>query len=141
MHFECGDVNQKAGPDELVVLVMIAQHVTDILAKEALDAFAEFLNAINVRLRHSPRAIRRIRRAWFEFLDPLLHPEIPRHICRQIALDWESFDRLNRDRLCRVDVAQPRHTHQPWDAVNLGRTRSALPRFAIPAAGKVVSLS
>ena len=57
MHFERGGVNEKARPDELVVHVMVAQHMADVLAKKALDAFAEFLHAIDVLLCHPPRAV------------------------------------------------------------------------------------
>ena len=56
MHLERGDVNKKARPDELVVLVMIAQHMADILAKKTLDAFPEFLDAIDVLLLPSARS-------------------------------------------------------------------------------------
>src|SRR5476649_931359 len=34
--------------DELVVLVVIAQHVADVLAQEALDALAKLLHALDV---------------------------------------------------------------------------------------------
>ncbi len=40
---------------------MLAQYVADVLAEEALDALAELLRAINVRLPDAPRAIGRIR--------------------------------------------------------------------------------
>src|SRR5271168_2759679 len=43
IHFERGDIDQEARTDEFVVLVVIAQHVTDVLAQEALDALAKFL--------------------------------------------------------------------------------------------------
>ena len=75
VHLECGGVNEKARPDEFIVLVMIAQHVANILAKKALDAFAEFLHAIDVLLLHPPRSVRRIGRSRFELLDLLLHLE------------------------------------------------------------------
>ena len=84
VHLQRRHVNEKTRPDELVVLVMVAQHVADILAKKTLDAFPEFLHAIDVLLRHPPRAVGRVRRARFEFLDPLFHREIPRNIRDQI---------------------------------------------------------
>ena len=39
------------------VQLMIAHHMADVLAKEALDALAEFLDAIDVALLHPPGAI------------------------------------------------------------------------------------
>ena len=51
MHLQRGGVDEKARPDELVVLVMIAQDVADVLAEEALDALPELLHAVHVLLR------------------------------------------------------------------------------------------
>ena len=57
MHLERRGVDQETRADELLVLVVIAQHVADVLAQEALDALAELLHAIDVRLRHAPGAV------------------------------------------------------------------------------------
>ena len=57
MHLERRCIDEEARPDELLVLVVIAQHVADVLAQEALDALAEFLHAIDVALLHPPRAV------------------------------------------------------------------------------------
>jgi len=44
MHFELGDPHQEARAGEcLLVLLVIADHVADVLAQEALDALAELL--------------------------------------------------------------------------------------------------
>ena len=51
--------------------------MADILAKEAFDALAKFLDPINVRLGNAPGAVRRVGRAWFEFLDFFLNAKIP----------------------------------------------------------------
>ena len=80
MHLERGGVNQKARPDEFVVLPVIAQDVADVLAEEALDALAELLDAIDVGLRHAPGAVRRVGRARLERPDFFLHAEIPRNV-------------------------------------------------------------
>src|ERR1700733_13805349 len=69
VHLERGGINEKARTDEFVVLAMVAQDMADVLAKEALDAFPKFLDAVDVSLRHSPGAIGRVGRAWFEFFD------------------------------------------------------------------------
>ena len=47
---------------------MIAQHVADVLAEEALDALAELLHALDVRLRHPPRAVGGVGRPRLERL-------------------------------------------------------------------------
>ena len=71
MHLERRDVDQEARSDELLVQVMVAQDVADVLAQEALDALPELLHPVDVRLRHAPGAVRRVRRARLERLDPL----------------------------------------------------------------------
>ena len=63
MHFERGGIDKQTRADELIVLVVLAQHVAHVLAEEALDAFAELLHALHVRLLHAPGAVGGIRRA------------------------------------------------------------------------------
>jgi hypothetical protein len=55
MHFERGDIDQISRPNELFMHAMIAQHVTNILAKETLDALSE----IPERDRYLPVAFAR----------------------------------------------------------------------------------
>src|SRR6185503_18067389 len=57
MHLERCRERDKSRPDEFVVLFMIAQHVADVLAEVALDAFPEFLNAVDIALSNPPRPI------------------------------------------------------------------------------------
>src|SRR5947207_9219898 len=109
MHLERGGVDQKARTDELVVLAVIAEDMADILAKETLDAFPEFLDAIDVFLLHSPGAIRRVGRTRLEGLDLFLYSKIPGHVRDQVLRDRERFDRLDRDRLVERQVVEPRH--------------------------------
>ena len=61
VHLQRRRVDQEARADELVVLVVVAQHVADVLAQEALDALAELLHALDVFLLHAPGAVRRVR--------------------------------------------------------------------------------
>src|SRR5690349_6104235 len=46
VHFECRGIDEEARADEFAVLVVVAEHVANVLAEEALDTFAEFLHAI-----------------------------------------------------------------------------------------------
>src|ERR1700740_2101591 len=48
VHLERGCINQKPRTDELIVHRVLAKHVTNILAQEALDAFSKLLNSIDV---------------------------------------------------------------------------------------------
>ena len=84
VHLERRGVDQEARADELVVHLVVAQHVADVLAQEALDALPEFLHAIDVRLRHPPGAVRRVGRPRLERLDRLLHLEVPRDVGDQV---------------------------------------------------------
>src|SRR5207247_2385718 len=77
MHFERCDVHEISGTNELLVQMMFSQDVAHVLTKETLDALSEFLNAINILLRHSPGSFGRIRLAWVELFDLFLYTEIP----------------------------------------------------------------
>ena len=57
IHLQLRRVDQEARTDEFLVQVVIAQHVAHVLAQEALDALAEFLDAVDVGLLHAPRAV------------------------------------------------------------------------------------
>src|SRR5262245_23598112 len=50
IHLERGGVDHVARSDELVEHMMVAQYVADVLTQKALDALAEFLNALRVHL-------------------------------------------------------------------------------------------
>jgi hypothetical protein len=78
MHLERRGVHQESWSNELLVLLMIAQDVTDVLAQEALDALSEFLDPVHVALVHLPGAVGEIRLPRFERLDLLFDAEIPR---------------------------------------------------------------
>ena len=54
MHFEAGDADEEAGAAEFFLFVMVAKDVADVLAEEAFDAFAEFLDAVDVDLGNFP---------------------------------------------------------------------------------------
>ena len=85
VHFQRGGINQEAGADELLVLVVVAQHVADVLAEETFDALAEFLHAVDVLLLHAPGAVRGVGLARLELLDLLLDAKIPGNIGGQVA--------------------------------------------------------
>jgi hypothetical protein len=57
MKFQSGDVHEKSRSDKVIMKMMVAKNVTDVLTKEALNAFAEFLHAVHVFLHHSPRPV------------------------------------------------------------------------------------
>src|SRR5580658_2046758 len=50
MHLQRGGIHEQPRADELLLQVMIADHMADVLAQEAFDTLAEFLDAIDVLL-------------------------------------------------------------------------------------------
>ena len=103
-----------------LVLVVIAQHVADVLAEEALDALPELLDAVDVALLHPPGAVGRIGRTRLELPDLLLDVVVPRDVGDQILDRRKRAHRLDRHGLAQVQRAEPRHAHQPRLAVDLG---------------------
>src|SRR5580692_4189796 len=97
MHLQRRGVDEESRTDEFIVHLVIAQNVADILAQETLDAFTEFLNAVDVFLIHEPSAVSIIRLARLELFDGLLDAKIPRDIRDQIANLRESPHRFDRD--------------------------------------------
>ena len=57
MHFQSRHAHQKTRPAEANLLMMLAQYVADILTEKALDALAEFLDAVRLHLREIPVGI------------------------------------------------------------------------------------
>ncbi len=139
VHLERRRIDEKSRPDELFVLHVVAKDVANILAEITLDALAKFLNAVDVGLLHPPRAVCGIRRPRLELLDALLDLVVPRDVADQILDRREGAHRFDGDRFGNVDRVKPRHAHQLWLAVDLGRTRSALAGLTVPTAGEIRS--
>src|SRR5205823_6632768 len=78
------------GTDKAVEQPVIAQHMAHVLAEEAFDALAEFLDPLDVGLRHAPCTVRRIGAAGLELPDARLRPEVPRDVGHEI------LDRVKR---------------------------------------------
>ena len=121
MHLEGGSVNKKSRTYKLVVLLVITKDVTDILTQKTLDAFPEFLHAVDVRLLHPPRAVLGVGRPWVKFLDAFLDLVVPRYISDKILNRRKCPHGLDRHGLRNVDRVQARHTQQLWHAVDLSR--------------------
>ena len=140
VHLQRGGIDQQARADELIVLVMVPQHMADVLTQEAFDALAEFLRPLHVGLDHIPGAVGVVGGAGPEGLDGVLDPVVPRHIGHKILDDREGLHGLNRDWLGEIEIPHSRHAHQSRLAVDLGAARAALAGLAIPTAGQIASL-
>src|SRR5438067_1198282 len=140
IHFQSCRIDQEARADKLLVHVMLAQNMADILAKEALDAFAEFLNAVGVLLGHAPSPVRRVGRARSKFGDVFFHAVIPRHIGDQISDVGKGLHRLDGYGLFQRKRVQARHAHELGHSVNFSGARPALAGLAVPSHGEIVGL-
>ena len=96
-----------------LVQVMVAQDVADVLAQEALDALAEFLDAVDVLLGHAPGAVGGVRRPRLERRDALLDPVVPGDVGHQVLDERKGPHRLDRDRLVERQCVHARHAHEP----------------------------
>jgi len=121
MHFERGRVNQESWTDELLVQVMVAQHMANILAKKTLDALTKFLYALHVFLVNSPGPVGSVRFAGLEFLDAGLDVHVPGNVGDQILNQRERFHGLNGDGLLNRQRVRTCHAHELRHAVDFSR--------------------
>src|ERR1700682_2870053 len=118
MHLERGGVDKVTRAHKLVVLAVVAQDVTDILAKEALDALAKFLYPFDVDLLYAPRTVRRVGRTRPELLDGFLDGEVPGDIGNQVPYQRKRVHGFDDHGHIQVQIAEPRHAHEFWRAVD-----------------------
>src|SRR4029450_6679753 len=122
---------QEARADALIQLLLVAQHVADVLAQVAFDALAEFLNAVDVLLHHAVVAIG-VARPRLEGRNAFLLPVIPRHIGDPVLDHGEGLDRLPGGDRMGLEASHARHTRETRLAVDLAAAGAALPGLAVP---------
>src|SRR5262249_40870478 len=140
MHVEAGQLDEEARTGERALLVLvIANDVADVLAQEALDAFVELLDAIDVLLHHPVGAVglRRLQAQRRHLLGLFV---VVGHVGHEVADQREGPDRRDRDGVARLEQVHAGHAHQARLAVDLGAARAALAGLAGPAAREVVGL-
>src|ERR1700730_11744962 len=64
MHLQPGNANEETRAAKLFLLVVIAQNMTNILAKKTLDALTKFLYSIDIALIHFPSDIGARSKRW-----------------------------------------------------------------------------
>src|SRR5262249_11774392 len=133
MHFERGDPDEEARASELLLLSMVPQDVTNVLAKEAFDALSELLHPVEVRLRHLPLNSR----TRPEGRDLLVHSVVPRDIRDEVLDHRKCLQGRDRDWFVQRERIEPRLARQARPSVDLRRTGAALARLAIPADGEI----
>ena len=97
VHIERRCINEQARADEFLMQVMLPQHMANILAQEAFNTFVELLDAVNILLDHPPRALRKVRVAWFEGLDFFLGFIVPGNVGDQVFNQRKRPHRLHGD--------------------------------------------
>src|SRR5438874_4451759 len=112
VHVEAGQLDEEARPRErALVLLVIADHVTHVLAQEALDALVELLDAIDVLLHHPVRAVGLrwldAQRRHLPGLDVVVGD-----VGDQVADERERADRGHRDRLAFREGVHAGHAHE-----------------------------
>src|SRR5947209_7157556 len=95
MHLQRSYSYKEPWTRKLLLLVMVAQHVADVLTKETFNAFAELLHTIDIPLIHLPldSGVRLKRR------DPLVHLVVPRHVRHQVLDHRKRLEGVDRDGL------------------------------------------
>jgi hypothetical protein len=116
MHFERSRTHEEPRSPKLLLLTVLAQNVADILAKEALDALAKFLNAIHIALVHLPRDAG----PWLKRGNLLIDFEIPGDISDQILNHRESLHGKDGDGLIKRERVHARFACEPRPAIDLG---------------------
>src|ERR1700730_10219304 len=140
VHLERGGLDEEARAREgLLLLLVVADHVADVLAQEALDALVELLPALDVLLHHPVLAVR-VRR-----LEPQRRHLLGLHVVvgdvgDQVPDQGEGPDGGHRDRLPLLEHVHPGHAHEARLAVDVRAARAALARLAVPPAGQVLGL-
>src|SRR5439155_141343 len=140
MHFKPRHAHKESRSAELFLLVVIAQHVANVLAQEALDALAKFLDAIHLALIHLPLNIWSRREGRNLFVNAI----VPRNIGNKILEHRKALHRLYGNWLVNRQRIESGLTSQPRVAVDFRRARTALAGFTIPAhsqVGRVVRLN
>src|SRR2546430_191138 len=97
VHLVHRGAHEKRGAHELGVLAVRAQHVTYVLAEEALDALAEFLGPLDLVLIHAPGTIRRVGGAGLERGDPLVDFVVPGDVGHEVLDHGHADESLPRD--------------------------------------------
>src|SRR6266536_1691933 len=112
VHLQLGVADEHARPREArLVLLVVADHVADVLAQEALDALVELLCPVDVPLLHPVGAVGLLG-AGLEGRHALGHLVVEGDVGDQVADDREGLDRGDRDGLGGVEEVQAGHAQQ-----------------------------
>src|SRR5215210_8295407 len=127
--------DEEPGTGELGVLVVRPQDVADVLAHEALDALLGLVEALDILLVHREGRLL----AGLEGLDALGHLVVPGDVGDQVLDDGEG-PHGTYVYLSSIVFLYARLAQELGPAVDLGATRAAVGRLAVPAHRKIGGL-
>src|SRR5690348_10589860 len=108
MHFKARGADEKARAAERVLFFVFAKDVADVLAQEALDAFAEFLHAVDIALVKLPLGTG----PWLERRNLFVDLVIPGNVRNQVSNYREGFHRIDNYGLIERQRIHARLAHQ-----------------------------
>src|SRR2546427_560330 len=136
MHLQRGHAHEETWAAEFFFLLVVAEHMANVLAQEAFNTFAEFLYTIDIRLIHLPfHAFPRLE-GW----NLLVYFVIPGNVRHQVLDHRESFHGKDGDGLVLRKSIHASLAGEAGGGIHLPRAGAALPCFAVPAHSKIGSL-
>src|SRR5690606_6907600 len=137
VHLQLRDPHEIPRPGEGgFVLLVVPDHVADVLAQETFDAFAEFLCPLHIDLLHAVLTQSQLG-WWGERRDLPRLDVVVGHIGDEVTRHRERAHRRHGDDLVLAEGRQPRHTQQARPTVDLRRAGTAFARLAIPPYGQI----
>jgi len=133
MHFEAGDANEKARATEGIAFGVVTEDVANVLAEKTFDAFAKFLNAIDIALVHFPFDVF----SRLEGRDFFVDLVVPRDVGDEVFDDGKGFEGRDGDGLVERERVHTRFTGEAGTAVDFGGAGATFGGFAIPANGEI----
>src|SRR5207244_202523 len=136
MHLQARDTGHEPRSVEDAFIVVVSQHVADGLAEEALDAFAELGDTVDITLLHAPRlAAGEVLLARRERRDLLVDLVVPTDVGDKVFDEGEGLHGPDGHPL--AIFSDWRLAQKPRKAVDLSRARAAFCGFAVPPHGQV----
>src|SRR5262249_15279596 len=133
VHLQPGKTHEKARTHKGVLAIVITQNVANVLAEEALDTLAKFLDGLDIFLVDDPLRIRLRGKRHDSFVDL----EVPGDICHQVLDHRKRLDRLDSDLFVVAKAIHAGLAHERRTPVDLGTARATLSRLAVPAHGQI----
>src|SRR5262245_29126244 len=118
MHLQTSDAHKETWAAKLFLLVMISQHVTDVLTKKTLNALSKLLYPIDIALIHLPFDVQARAERW----NPAVDAIVPGHVRYQISDNRKTLHWLHNDWFIQGQVVEAGFAREPRPAIDFRRT-------------------